>query len=140
MAGARGSRPASGGPKVTIRDAVVTGSPTETLVAEALREHVVDGGKGRTITLVKPNVLAQYRLVKILGEAASNQAYVMMCMPLLFIKAIDGEMLPFPNSEAQIEALILRLDDDGLAAVMQGVQEHWGATEAGEVANGELRK
>jgi hypothetical protein len=50
-----------------------------------------------------------------------------MVLPLLYVSAIDGDAtLPFAK-KSQVEALIQRLDEDGLAAVMRGVAENFGA-------------
>ena len=102
-------------------------TPTESLVSAALLEVNVTDAAGKVITLKKPNALAQYRIVKVVGgETAANQTLMMMYMPLLYVAAIDGDPVGFPTSERQLEALITRLDDPGLAAVMQGVEANWG--------------
>ena len=100
--------------------------PSEALVAQAKAEFSVVDAKGRTILLKKPGVLAQFRLVKILGEAAKNEVYMNMVMPMIFVAAIDGEPVHFPQTERQLEALIQQLDDDGVAAVVTGLQENFG--------------
>lgn len=109
-------------------------TPTDSLIREAQAEYVVNDAKGRRITLRKPSPLAQFKLVKMLGDAAQNQAYVGMVFPLLFVTDIEGEPVHFPISEREIEATIMRLDDQGLAAVMNGVQEHFGAADQGAAA------
>jgi hypothetical protein len=90
-------------------------------------EVQVQDARGRTITLRKPGVLAQYRLVEALGEVAKNVTYVDMIFPLLFVSAIDGKTVPLPAKKSEIEALIQRLDEDGIAAVMLGVQDKFNA-------------
>ena len=102
-------------------------SVTDDLIATAVKDVVVTDAKGRAIKLSKPNALAQFRLVKMLGSSAENGPYVSMVLPLIFVAEVDGEAIPFPRSEAQLEALILRLDDEGLAAVVEGVTANWGA-------------
>lgn len=114
-------------PKLTVRD---TG-PSAELVKEALQEHFVTDARGRRIKLTKPSVLAQFRLVKMLPpDVAANHTYVGMCMPLLFVAEIDGEVVLFPNSDRELDAFIERLGDEGITAVSTGVTERWGGQDA----------
>lgn len=104
----------------------VTLSPSEELVAKAAAEQMVEDSTGRVITLRKPGVLAQYRLVEMLGDAAKNQVYMGMCLPLLYVTGINDDKLPALASKRELEALIQRLDEAGIEAVMKGVQDHFG--------------
>jgi hypothetical protein len=49
-----------------------------------------------------------------------------MVLPLLFVAGINDDRLTALSTKREVEALIQRLDDDGVAAVMEGVQKHWG--------------
>lgn len=103
-------------------------TPSQELTSNIAQEHVVTDSTGRRITLKKPGLLAQYRLVQILGgETASNQVYMNMVLPITFVVAIDGAPVPTPMRFAEIEALIQRLDEHGLQACVDGLQQHWGA-------------
>lgn len=108
-------------------DVKVNLAPSEELIAKAVAEQVVEDSTGRIITLRKPGVLAQYRLVEMLGSAAQNQVYMGMVLPLLYVSAINDDKLPALSSKREVEALIQRLDEAGIEAVMKGVQEHFGA-------------
>jgi hypothetical protein len=103
-------------------------TPSAELVATAQSEAVVTDARGRAIKLRKPGVLAQYRLVETLGASASNQAYMGMVLPLIYVESIDGDPVSV-NNKMQIEALIQRLDEEGIKAVMEGVQAHFGAVD-----------
>lgn len=112
-------------PKVTLRE-----TPSEQIVREAKKETVVTDARGRRIRLARPSVLAQYRIIQVLGgEAASNGTYVQMVLPLLFVAAIDDDPVFFPAKPVEIDALIQRLDEDGIAAVMKGVSENFAKAE-----------
>lgn len=100
--------------------------PSEELVAAAKAEAEVLDARARVIKLRKPGVLAQYRLVETLGESASNQVYMSMVLPLIYVASIDGVPTNARN-KMQIEALIQQLDEEGIKAVMEGVQEHFGS-------------
>jgi uncharacterized protein YbjT (DUF2867 family) len=95
-------------------------------VKKAAEAVTIDTPNGLTVTLKKPGVLSQFRLVKILGEAAKNQVYVSMVIPITFVAAIDGKPVNYPNTEREIEATIQRLDEEGVTAVMNAVMEHFG--------------
>lgn len=108
-----------GGVKVEI-------TPTAQVSSTATKEVVVTDSDGRSITLRKPGVLLQYRIVEALGASAMNQAYMSMVLPLIYISAIDDSPVAFPATKGEVEALIKRLDEHGVEAVMLGVQENFG--------------
>jgi len=108
-------------------------TPSQELIANTVAAVVVTTAAGSKITLKKPGVLSQFRLVRMLGDAAKNQVYVGMVMPLTYIIEIDGHPVAFPNSEREIEALITRLDENGVTTVMEGVQAHFGGEDAEQV-------
>lgn|GEM_PF-1005397 len=87
--------------------------------------------RGRVITLGKPGVLAQFRLTKMLGPLAANHTYMQMILPLLYIKSIDdgdGEgahPIGFPQTDREVEALIQRLDEEGVGNVCLAVTKHF---------------
>ncbi len=110
----------AGGVKVTINPAA-----SGAMTAEVKSEHQVTDAKGRVLTLRKPNVLAQYRLVKMLGDSARNAAYMAMVTPLTYLAAIDGEPVMPPSTERELDALIQRLDDEGVMAIMDGLSANF---------------
>lgn len=113
-------------------------TPSEELIAKASQEVEVTDAKGRKILLRKPGVLAQFRLVEALGDSAKNQTYVGMVLPLIFVASIDGVFVPPLEKKAHVEALIARLDDEGIAAVMEAVQGNFASTDP-EAAKEELK-
>lgn len=103
----------------------VTLNPSEAVVAESKAEATVKDSAGRMLTLVKPNVLATIRLIKALGDTARNSVYMTLVTPITYLTAIDGDPV-FPcATEREIEALIQRLDEHGLMALIDGVQTHF---------------
>jgi hypothetical protein len=118
--------------KLTVKQNEQGDTPSAAIVKQAAARVVVESENGHSITLQKPGVLAQFRLVKILGKSAENTVYVQMVLPLTYVAEIDGVPVSQPNSEREIEALITRLDEEGVAAVMQGVQANFSAQGADE--------
>lgn len=104
----------------------ITLNPSEQIVQAANAEVNVTDERGRVIILKKPGVLTQFRLIEALGETSKNEVYMGMVLPLIFVKSIDGDAIFQPTSKREVEALIQRLDEDGIAAVLNGVQEHFG--------------
>lgn len=113
--------------KVTVDEATTTA--TKQALAQAAATVTVKDSMGRTITLKRPNVLCQYDLIEVLGDSAANSVYLGMTLPLIFVIEIDGEAVHMPTSKLQVRGLIQRLGEDGVNAVMKGVQEHFGGTD-----------
>jgi len=109
---------------LTINESGTT--PSEQVIAKAAATVQVKDLGARTITLKKPGVLAQFDLIEALGESAKNDVYVAMCLPLIYVSVIDGEPIATPTSKLQVRGLIQLLGEEGVNAVMIGVQEHFG--------------
>lgn len=122
--------------KVTIN----TPTPSEQVVAKAAVTFEVTDTNGRVITLKKPSVLDQYRLVDMLGDSAKNEVYMAMVLPLLYIVAIDGTPEGRPASRIALDGLIQRLDEAGANAVMVGVQKYFGIQPDSEADRDALKK
>jgi|SRR5579863_822509 len=106
-----------------------TPTPSQEVVAKAAETLKVTDGRSRVITLKKPGVLAQYRLIATLGALAENRTYVNMVMPLIFVAAIDDDDAIALGKMSEVEALIQRLGEDGIDTVMTAIKDHFGATD-----------
>lgn len=98
--------------------------PSEQLTARP--EFSVTDARGRRLTLRKPPLLTQFKLVEILGPTAENSTYLNMVLPIAYVAAIDDEQVRFPSSRLELDALIQKIDEDGLEAVHRGIAEHIG--------------
>lgn len=103
-------------------------TPSVEIIKAAVSEIECIDSTGRVIKLRKPGVLAQYRLVEALGETASNETYMGMALPLIYVAAIDGDMISPLSSKVNVEALISRLDEPGIEAVMMAVRDNFGGS------------
>lgn len=96
--------------------------PAERIVAEAGAALRVLDGQGRALEFRRPGALDRLRLFKALGPALSgNDRYVGYAMLAYCVTAVDGVPQPAPATEAQIEAVVAKLGDAGLAAVGEGL-------------------
>jgi len=114
-------------------------SPSEEMVKKAREEVLAEDANGHIITLRKPGVLAQFRMVEMLGQTAENQTYMGMVFPIMYVSAIDGEPVASPSTKRELEALIQRLDEEGISAVALKVNETWGEANP-EEAKAEVKK
>ncbi len=97
-------------------------TPTQRIVAEAGAALAVTDATGRTLQFRRPGALDRLRLFKALGPVlSSNDRYVGYAMLAFCVVGIDDVPMPAPANEAQVEALVARLGDVGLAAVGEGL-------------------
>ena len=92
-------------------------------MAQANATIQVSDREGRLLTLRRMGALDRLRLFKAIGPVlAQNPPYLGMAMLASSVAAIDDVPVPAPGTEAQIEALISRLGDSGIAAVADGLR------------------
>lgn len=104
----------------------ITLKPSEEIVATATAESKVVDSRGRTFTLKKPGILSQFRMVELLGDSAANGVFMNMVFPLTFVAAIDDIPVARITKRSELDGLIQQLDEDGIAAVMDGVRAKYG--------------
>ena len=97
--------------------------PSARIVAQANAAIQVSDREGRLLTLRRMGALDRLRLFKAIGPVlAQNPPYLGMAMLASSVTAIDDVPVPAPATEAQIEALISRVGDSGIAAVADGLR------------------
>lgn len=95
-----------------------TQSPSAAIIARAAATTELTDALGRVIRFKRLGVLDQARIFKAIGPAqAENGPYVRLATVAASVVAIDGAPVPSPVNDAQIEAAIGRLGDDGYAAL-----------------------
>lgn len=93
-------------------------TPSTRLIGAANATVTITDSLGRSLTLRRLSTLDRLRLFKALGaELAQNPPYLGMATLAVSVCAIDSVPQPTPANEAQIEALVLRLGDAGIAAI-----------------------
>jgi len=108
---------------------IIKETPSQQVLAKANEETSVIDARGRVIKIKRPGVLSQYRLIEALGDAAKNQTYTGMVLPLIYVTAIDDLIVYQPKTKKEIEALIQLLDEDGIEAVAEHVQATFGSAD-----------
>jgi hypothetical protein len=102
-------------------------SPSQAIIREAAKTFTTNDKAGRQLVLRRLTALDTLRLFKAAGPVLSqNEPWLSMAGLAYSVMEIDGVPVPSPTTEPQIEGLIDRLGDDGLAAVadmMKDVQE-----------------
>ncbi len=98
-------------------------TPSARIVAAAAALRVVTDGQGRRLTLRRLNALDKLRLFKAAGpQLAHNQPWLGMAMLACSVAAIDEVPVPVPMTEQQIEGLVARLGDAGIAAAAAALE------------------
>ena len=92
-------------------------TPSEAVLAGAAAPAVTDA-TGRQIALRRLTALDKLRLFKAAGpELSQNQPWLGMAVLACSVTSIDDVPVPTPVTEQQIEAVIARLGDPGVAAI-----------------------
>lgn len=115
-------------------------TPTEQILSKVAQTFTVKDTLGRTFVLKKPGILAQYRIVEVAGDSASNEVYMRMVLPLIFVVEFDGEPITQPVNKLQLEALIERLGYEGTDAVLSGVVANFGKAPDPEADKAAVKK
>jgi hypothetical protein len=93
-------------------------TPSKTIVQAALETLSGLDKRGRKLLLRRLTALDTLRLFKAAGPVlAQNGPWLSMAGLAFSVLEIDGVPVPPPTTEPQIESLIDRLGDDGLAAI-----------------------
>ena len=113
-------------------------TPSSRLVAAAEVIVPVVDAQGRVLAVRRLGALDRLRLFKAAGAGlGANAGWMGMATLACSVTAIDDVPVPAPASEAQIEVLVARLGDVGIAAVAAVLSP---VAQGGETSPGELAK
>jgi len=100
-------------------------TPSARLIAAAQAAPTITDSLGRRLALRRLTALDKLRLFKAAGPAlAHNQPWLGMAVLAASVAAIDDVPIPQPATEQQVEALVGRLGDVGIAAVGAALSEN----------------
>jgi hypothetical protein len=98
-------------------------TPSQVITTESAHTLTTVDAKRRRLTLRRLTALDTLRLFKAAGPVlAQNEPWLSMAGMAFSVLEIDGVPVPAPVTEAQIEGLIDRLGDEGLAAIANTMQ------------------
>jgi hypothetical protein len=99
-------------------------TPSARVIATAQVAPSVTDAQGRRLQLRRLTALDKLRLFKAAGPGlAQNQPWLGMAVLAASVAAIDDVPVPPPANEQQVEALVARLGDAGIAAVGEALAE-----------------
>ncbi len=97
-------------------------APSAQIVAAANATSEVLDVLGRRLALRRLGALDRLRLFKAAGPVlAANPGWIGLATLAASVTAIDDVPVPVPATEAQVEGLVARLGDAGLAAASAGL-------------------
>jgi hypothetical protein len=118
----------------------LTINPSEQIVKSASKEFQVTDSLGRTITIKKPNPLANLDFAKAAGGEKLNMLYLSEVAHLKFVAAIDDQVVACPSTEGELRALYQRLGQEGNDAAQVGVAKHFYGIDSLDAESAEVKK
>ena len=110
-------------------------TPSETMVKSAIRTGEGTDARGRVIGVRRLSPLDRMRLFAAAGpELSKNEQWIGAAALAASCCSIDGDQVPKPASRLQIEALVERLDEDGLQAIADVYRNTFGFGEDTDTA------
>jgi hypothetical protein len=111
-------QPSSGAVIMTTVTLTSDKTPSQQIVDDGNEIKFVTDAKGRSIGVRKIKMSIRRRVLKTLTAASAGKgSYLGLCMMAASVDSIDGEKVAFPSTELQFDALIDRIDDEGLEAI-----------------------
>jgi hypothetical protein len=98
-------------------------TPTQRVVQAGNRNLVISDENGRQILWRRLNALEDFDLTEIAGTNATNQEWMMRATIAFGVREIDGDPVARPNNKLQLRALVGRLDNAGMQAILNAVAE-----------------
>lgn len=99
-------------------------TPSRNITQDAAKTFTATDRGGHRLLLRRLTALDTLRLFKAAGPGlAQNEAWLSMAGLVFSVLEIDGVPVPPPATEAQIESLVDRLGDEGLATVAHTIRE-----------------
>jgi len=121
--------------KVTVHKDAQGETPSQSIVKAANKLSTITDSNGRSIGIKKMNPLDRLKLFEVIGaENSKNEQYVGYAALAFLVSSIDGEAVPRPANKIQLEALVQRLDDEGMDAIGAHLQAQAEAAEATDEA------
>ena len=99
-------------------------SPSARIIAQAASTLTIVDADGRSLVMRRLGALDRLRLYKVIGASlGTNAPYLGIAMLAVSVCSVDGVPMPPPGTEAQLEALVARLGDAGIAAAAAAMRQ-----------------
>jgi hypothetical protein len=106
-------------------------TPSQVIISDSARPLTAVDTNGRRLIFRRLTALDTLRLFNAAGPVlAQNEPWLSMAGMAFSVLEIDGIPVPSPMTEAQIEGLIDRLGDAGLAAIANIMNDEYPASES----------
>ena len=106
-------------------------TPSRSIVRAANAEEFIEDSRGRRLGVRKLKVLERLNMLKLIGNGNSdNLLYVSSVSPAFLVTSIDGDPVEKPTTQLQLDALVQRLDEEGLEAITLWASRENGQSEA----------
>lgn len=102
-----------------------TETASDKIIKRSRETFTVIDSEGREIKVRSPNYLERTDFVAALGERGSLESYFSQVAPAMYVRSIDGDPIPQPANLADVRAILKRLDDEGVTAVLECVMENF---------------
>lgn len=117
--------------KVTIHKDAQGETPSQSIVKAANSITTLTDSRGRQIGIKKMGPLDRLRLFEVIGaENSKNEQYAGYAALAFLVTSLDGEPVPRPENKIRLEALVQRLDDEGMDAIAMHLQSQAEASQA----------
>lgn len=93
--------------------------PPVSMQAASAEVSTITDARGRSLEVQRMTKRVQMRMMRQWGAASNVQMWVGNALIACHVKTIDGIPVPPPLTIDQVEALVDRLDDDGVNAVAE---------------------
>ena len=108
-------------------------TPSGAVIKAANATVTVKDERGRDITVRKLKTLDRMRLLELVGaDNAMNDRYLGYATLAYCVACIDGDLVPTINTKVALEAVVQRLDDDGINAVASAVAANFMASKTAD--------
>jgi hypothetical protein len=108
-------------------------TPSAAVIKDANRIVFVTDERGRKLGVKRAGgALANFRLCRLLGQDAANRALMTYALLITAVVSINGDPVPFPTTMLQLEALIDRVDSDGMRASERAQFDEFGVARSAE--------
>lgn len=102
-------------PKITKSSTGET--PTAEVIRDANGTATITDERGRVLTVKKLSSLKKLKLQELIGASAAGiPSYMGTAVAACSVIRIDGQDVPWPATKLQFEAIVDRLDEEGIVA------------------------